>query len=64
MKDKIDLVLIGNILAGLALAFLIDNVALGGTVTKALPDGIVGFIAFVIFAGATVYGFKQAKKLN
>jgi hypothetical protein len=56
--------MIGNILAGLALAFLVDNVAMGGAVTKALPPEFVAFIGFIIFAGACVYGFKQAKKLN
>jgi len=61
---KFDSVMIGNILAGLALAFLVDNVAMGGAVTKALPPEFVAFIGFIIFAGACVYGFKQAKKLN
>ena len=61
---KLDQVLIGNILAGLALAFLVDNVALDGVVTKVLPGEIVGIIGFVIFAGVTFYGYKQAKKIN
>ena len=61
---KLDQVLIGNILAGLALAFLVDNVAMGGVVTKVLPGEIVGIIGFVIFAGVTFYGYKQAKKIN
>ena len=34
---KFDQVLIGNVLGGLALAFLLDNVAMGGAVTKTLP---------------------------
>lgn len=61
---KFDQVFVGNVLAGLALAFLIDNIAMAGAVTKTLPEGFVAFIGFVIFAGALVYGFKQAKKLN
>lgn len=61
---KLDQVLIGNILAGLALAFLVDNVAMSGVVTKTLPGEIVGIIGFVIFAGVCFYGYKQAKKLN
>ena len=63
MKN-IDLPAIGNALAGLALAFLIDNIALNGAVTKALPEGFVALVGFVIFAGATYYGYKQAKRLN
>jgi hypothetical protein len=61
---KFDQVMIGNILAGLALAFLVDNIAMGGVVTKVLPGEIVGIIGFVIFAGVCLYGYKQAKKLN
>jgi hypothetical protein len=61
---KFDQVFIGNVLAGLALAFLIDNLAMGGVVTKTLPAEIVGIIGFIIFAGVCLYGFKQAKKLN
>jgi hypothetical protein len=64
VKDKIDLTTIGNVLAGLALAFLIDNIALDGAVTKTLPEGLVAFVGFVIFTGAAVYGYKQAKKAN
>ena len=60
----LDQVLIGNILAGLALAFLVDNVAMGGVVTKVLPGENLGLIGFVIFAGVCFYGYKQAKKLN
>ena len=55
---------LGNVLAGLALAFGVDNILMNGTVTGFLPDPVVGFIGFVIFAGAAVYGYKQAKKLN
>jgi hypothetical protein len=55
---------IGNALGGLALAFGIDNILMGGTVTGFLPDVIVGSVAFVVFAGAAVYGYKQLKKLN
>jgi hypothetical protein len=55
---------IGNALAGLALAFGIDNILMNGTVTGFLPAPIVGAVAFVVFVGAVVYGFKQAKKLN
>lgn len=61
---KINEVFIGNALAGLALAFLVDNIAMNGVVTKTLPAGIVGFVGYVIFAGVVLYGFKQAKKLN
>lgn len=61
---KIDQTFIGNVLFGLAMAFLVDNVALDGVVTKVLPGEIVGIIGFVIFAGVTYYAFKQAKKLN
>lgn len=64
MPKNIDLPLIGNILAGLALAFLIDGVALGGVVAKSLPEGFVAFVGFIIFAGATVYGYKAAKRAN
>jgi hypothetical protein len=61
---KFDQVMLGNILAGLALAFLVDNIAMGGVVTKVLPGEIVGIIGFVIFGGVCLYGYKQAKKLN
>ena len=63
MKN-IDLPTIGNALAGLALAFLVDNIALDGAVTKALPAEFVAFVGFIVFAGVLVYVFKQAKKLN
>ncbi len=62
--DKINWTLIGNVLAGLALAFLIDNIALDGAVTKALPADFVAFIGFIIFAGAAFYGYKAAKRAN
>lgn len=62
--NKIDLVMIGNILGALALAFLIDNIALSGAVTQTLPDEIVSLVAFLIFAGAAVYAYKQLKRLN
>lgn len=55
---------LGNVLGGLALAFGIDNILMGGTVTGFLPDVIVGAVAFVVFAGAAIYGYKQLKKLN
>ena len=55
---------IGNVLAGLALAFLVDNVALDGAVTKVMPSELVALVGFVIFVGAIVYGFKAAKRLN
>jgi putative Ca2+/H+ antiporter (TMEM165/GDT1 family) len=61
---KFDQVTIGNVLAGLALAFLIDNVAMGGAVTKILPPEIVAIVAFVIFAGVCWYGYKVAKRAN
>jgi hypothetical protein len=63
MKN-IDLPTIGNALAGLALAFLIDNIALNGAVTKALPEGFVALVGFVIFAGACYYGYRAAKRSN
>jgi hypothetical protein len=62
--DKINWTMIGNVLAGLALAFLIDNIALDGAVTKALPADLVAFVGFVIFAGAAYYGYKAAKRAN
>jgi len=55
---------IGNVLAGLALAFLVDNVALDGAVTKVMPSELVALVGFVIFVGAIVYGYKAAKRLN
>lgn len=61
---KLDQTFIGNILFGLAMAFLVDNVALDGAVTKTLPADFVFLIAFVIFVGVAYYAFKQAKKLN
>jgi hypothetical protein len=62
--DKINWTMIGNVLAGLALAFLIDNIALDGAVTKALPSDLVALVGFVIFAGATYYGYRAAKRSN
>ena len=59
-----DTTFIGNALAGIAVAFLVDNVAMGGAVTKVLPAEFVAFVGFVVFAGVLVYVFKQAKKLN
>ena len=53
---------IGCVLFGLALAFLVDNVALNGAVTKMLPAGLVAFVGLFIFAGFTVYGYKLAKR--
>jgi F0F1-type ATP synthase assembly protein I len=53
---------IGCILFGLALAFLVDNVALDGAVTNTLPKGLVVFVGLLIFIGFTVYGFKLAKR--
>lgn len=61
---KFDQVLIGNVLAGAALAFLVDNIAMNGVVSKLLPGEIVGLVGFVIFAGAAVYGYKLAKRSN
>ena len=55
---------LGNILFALAMAFGVDTLLVGGTVTGFLPDPIKGLIAFVIFIGVFVYAFKQAKKLN
>jgi hypothetical protein len=55
---------IGNVLAGLALAFLVDNIALGGAVSKVLPSEIVALVGFVIFIGAAIYGYRAAKRLN
>jgi hypothetical protein len=59
-----DTTTIGNILAGIAVAFLVDNVAMGGAVAKTLPADFVAFVAFVVFAGVAFYIYKQAKKLN
>ena len=55
---------LGNVLAGLALAFLVDNIFMQGAVTSVLPDPLKVALAFIIFGGATFYGYKQAKKLN
>ena len=55
---------IGNVLAGVAAAFLVDNVAMGGTVTKSLPSEIIGLVAYVVFVGVVIYVVKQAAKLN
>jgi len=55
---------IGCILGGVSLAFLLDKVALSGAVTKTLPAEFVSVVAYVIFAGAAYYGFKQLKKLG
>lgn len=62
--SDIDLTTIGNVLAGLALAFLTDNIVLDGTITKMLPPAVVGMVGFVIFIGAAVYGYKAAKRAN
>ena len=59
-----DTAFIGNALAGIAAAFLVDNVAMGGAVTKSLPSELVAAVGFIVFAGVLVYTFKQAKKLN
>lgn len=59
-----DTAFIGNALAGVAVAFLVDNVAMGGAVTKVLPSELVAAVGFIVFAGVLVYVFKQAKKLN
>lgn len=61
---KLDQTFIGNVLFGLAMAFLVDNVAMDGAVTKVLPPEVVALVAFVIFFGVVYYAFKQAKKLN
>ena len=63
-KDKDRIELAGNVLGGLALAFLVDKVAMSGAVTKTLPPEVVAIIAFVIFGGVCLYGYKQLKKLN
>jgi hypothetical protein len=55
---------IGCILGGVALAFLVDRLALGGAVTKTLPAEFVAVVGYVIFAGATYYGYKQLKRLG
>lgn len=49
-------------LFGLALAFLVDNIAMDSAVTKALPEPLVVFIGLLIFIGFTIYGFKLAKR--
>lgn len=61
---KLDQTTIGNILFGLAAAFLVDKVAMGGAVSKVLPEEIVFLVAFVVAIGVFVYAYKQAKKLN
>jgi hypothetical protein len=55
---------IGNVLFGLACAFGVDTILIGGAVTKYLPDEIKFLIGFVIFIGVMVYGYKAAKRLN
>ena len=60
----ISLTWIGNVLGGFALAFGIDNILMGGTVTEYMPGPIKFIVAFVVFIGATLYGYKQLKKLN
>ena len=55
---------IGNVIGGVALAFLVDKIALSGAVANTLPSEFVAFIGFVIFGGAFWYGYRQLKKLN
>jgi hypothetical protein len=52
----------GNVIAGAAFAFLVDNVALGGAVTKVLPAEFVALVGFVIFVGMGIFGYRLAKK--
>ena len=52
----------GNVIAGAAFAFLIDNVALDGAVTKVLPAELVALVGFVIFVGVGIFGYRLAKK--
>ena len=59
-----DTTTIGNVLAGVAVAFLVDNVAMGGAVAKTLPADFVAFVAFVVFAGVAFYVYKSAKRHN
>lgn len=55
---------VGNVIAGIAGAFLVDNVAMGGAVTKALPAELVALVAFVVFGGVTYFVYKLVKKNN
>lgn len=55
---------IGNVLAGLALAFLVDGLALNHAVSDMLPPVVRGFLGLVIFAGAAVYGYRAAKRTS
>ena len=55
---------VGNLLAGAALAFLVDRLALGGIVAKTLPAEIVGLTGYLIFAGAAYYGWKLASRAS
>jgi hypothetical protein len=55
---------IGNILGGIALAFLLDRVAMSGAVTNTLPAEFIAVVGYIIFAGAAYYGYRQLKKLN
>lgn len=53
---------IGHVLIGVAFAFFVDNVAIGGAVTETLPADFVFLVAFVIFAGAVIFGYRLGKK--
>ncbi len=55
---------VGNVIAGVAGAFLVDNIAMGGAVTKVLPAELVALVGFVVFAGVTYFVYKLVKKNN
>jgi hypothetical protein len=55
---------VGNVIAGVAGAFLVDNIAMGGAVTKVLPSEIVALVGFVVFAGVGYFVYKLVKKNN
>ncbi len=55
---------VGNVIAGVAGAFLVDNIAMGGAVTKVLPAELVALVGFVVFAGVAYFVYKLVKKNN
>jgi hypothetical protein len=55
---------VGNVIAGVAGAFLVDNIAMGGAVTKVLPAELVALVGFVVFAGVGYFVYKLVKKNN
>jgi hypothetical protein len=55
---------VGNVIAGVAGAFLVDNIAMGGAVTKVLPAELVALVGFVVFVGVGYFVYKLVKKNN